>query len=81
MTSLAQQIRIAEKGDDPRAGRLEAEPGAEGLRGGAVLETMQAEQELTRARNDHLRAEHSKAQYALARTLGRLAREPLSPGR
>ena len=39
---------------------------------GAVLETIQAEQELTRTRLDHLRlvAEHNQAQYALRYALG-----------
>ena len=50
---------------------------------GAVLETLQAEQEMTRTRNDYLRAvaEHNKAQYALARTLGRLTPEGPLPAR
>ena len=41
---------------------------------GVVLETIQAEQELTRARLDYLKAiaEFNKAQYALLRATGRL---------
>jgi len=41
---------------------------------GAVLETIQAEQDLTRARLDYLKAiaEFNKAQYALSRTIGKL---------
>ena len=40
---------------------------------GVVLENIQAEQDLTRARLDYLRAvsEYNKAQYALARAVGR----------
>ena len=40
----------------------------------AVLETIQAEQELTRARTDYLRAiaDFNKAQYALLRAIGEL---------
>jgi outer membrane protein TolC len=41
---------------------------------GIVLETVQTEQELTRARLDYLRAiaEFDKAQYALLRATGKL---------
>jgi outer membrane protein TolC len=48
---------------------------------GAVLEVIQAQQELTRARSDYLTtiAEYDKAQYALARALG-LGPSPQGPG-
>jgi outer membrane protein TolC len=41
---------------------------------GVVLETIQAEQDLTRARLDYLKAvaEFNKAQYSLAKATGRL---------
>jgi outer membrane protein TolC len=41
---------------------------------GVVLETLQAEQDLTRARLDYLKtvAEFNGAQYALSRATGRL---------
>ena len=41
---------------------------------GVVLETIQAEQDLTRARLDYLKivAEFNRAQYALSRAMGRL---------
>ena len=41
---------------------------------GAVLETIQAEQDLTRARLDYLNAiaEYNKAQYALKKAVGAL---------
>ena len=41
---------------------------------GVVLENIQAEQDLTRARSDYLKAvaEYNKAQYALSRALGKL---------
>src|SRR5439155_27195719 len=43
---------------------------------GAVLEAVQAEQELTRARLDYLGvlAEHNKAQFAAARAIGQLGK-------
>jgi outer membrane protein TolC len=41
---------------------------------GAVLEDIQAQQELTRARSDYLSAiaEFNKAQYGLSKAVGRL---------
>ncbi|MBI3874465.1 MAG: TolC family protein [Verrucomicrobia bacterium] len=48
---------------------------------GAVLETIQAEQDLTRTRNDLVIAiaEFNKAQYALQRAIGALGSEPATP--
>ena len=41
---------------------------------GMVLETVQAEQDLTRARRDYLKtvAEYDQAQYALCKIVGKL---------
>ena len=49
---------------------------------GAVLESIQAEQELTRARLDYLDAvsEFNKAQYALRRAIGDLPSTGAAPG-
>ena len=49
---------------------------------GAVLENIQAEQELTRARLDYLNAvaEHNKAQYILSKAIGQLANPPSPQG-
>lgn len=46
----------------------------EGFRLSVVLETIQAEQELTRLRNDYANSvsEFNKAPYALLRAIGRL---------
>lgn len=48
---------------------------------GIVLENILAEQDLTRARTDYLKAiaEFNKAQYGLSRAIGTLASEPASP--
>jgi len=83
VTSLAQQIRIAEKAMTLAQDGLKLSRERKDFAVGAVLETLQAEQELTRSRNDYLRAvaDHNKAQYALARTLGRLAPESSAPAR
>jgi outer membrane protein TolC len=48
---------------------------------GVVLETIQAEQDLTRLRSDYVNTvgEFNKAQYLLLKALGALAAEPVSP--
>jgi len=50
---------------------------------GAVLENIQSEQELTRARLDYLNviAEYNKAQYALRKATGGLQENGASDGR
>jgi outer membrane protein TolC len=81
VTSLAQQIRITEKAMALAEDGWKLSRERKDFAVGGVLETLQAEQELTRARTDYLRAvaDQNKAQYALARTLGRLA--PESPAK
>ena len=48
---------------------------------GVVLEDIQAQQELTRARSDYLTviAEYNKAQYALSKAIGRTLSETALP--
>src|SRR5438128_1273172 len=72
--SLADQIATAKQSlsDAEEALRLGQERKEFGV--GVVLETILAEQDLARARNDYLNivTEYNKAQYALLRALGRL---------
>jgi outer membrane protein TolC len=77
VSSLVQQIKIAEKAMALAEDGLKLSRERKDFAVGGVLETLQAEQELTRARTDYLRAvaDHNKAEYALVRTLGRLAPE------
>jgi len=48
---------------------------------GVVLETIQAEQDLSRVRNDYLNivTDYNKTQYSLLRALGRLSSRDQSP--
>ena len=73
--SLADQIATAKQSlsDAEEALRLGKERKEFGV--GAVLETIQTQQELSRVRNDYLNivADYNKAQYALLRALGRLS--------
>jgi outer membrane protein TolC len=79
--SLIEQIRIAEKAMALAQEGLKLSRERKDFAVGAVLETLQAEEVLTRTRNNYLLAvaDHNKAQYALARALGRLTPEGPSP--
>jgi len=80
--SLADQIATAKQSlsDAAEALRLGQERKEFGV--GVVLETILAEQDLARARNDYLNivTDYNKTQYALLRALGRLC-PPLSTSR
>jgi outer membrane protein TolC len=73
--SLADQIATAKQSlsDAEEALRLGQERKEFGV--GVVLETIQAEQDLSRVRNDYLNivTDYNKAQYSLLRALGRLS--------
>ncbi len=75
LQSLADQIATAKQSlsDAEEALRLGQERKEFGV--GVVLETIQAEQDLARARSDYLNivTDYNKAQYALLRALGRLS--------
>src|SRR5712692_1113397 len=77
--SLADQIVTAKQSlsDAEEALRLGQERKEFGV--GVVLETIQAEQDLARARNDYLNivTDYNKAKYALLRALGRLSSSPV----
>src|SRR5437870_6609173 len=79
LRSLADQIATAKQSlsDAAEALRLGQERKEFGV--GVVLETIQAEQDLARVRNDYLNivTDYDKAQYSLLRALGRLS--PTSP--
>src|SRR5437660_1554790 len=85
--SLADQIATAKESlsDAAEALRLAQERKEFGV--GVVLETIQAQQELSRVRNDYLNivTDYNKTQYALLRALGRLSapddRSPPEAGR
>jgi outer membrane protein TolC len=76
--SFAEQLDTARQSlaDTQENLRLDQERKEFGV--GVVLETILAEQELTRARNDYLRivADYNKAQYDLLRALGQIAAPP-----
>jgi outer membrane protein TolC len=76
--SLADQISTAKKSlsDAEEALRLGEERKEFGV--GVVLETIQAQQELSRVRNDYLNivADYNKAQYTLLRALGQISTGP-----
>lgn len=78
--SLAGQLDTARQSlsDAQENLRLDQERNQFGV--GIVLETIFAEQELTRVRNDYLRivAEYNKAQYELLRALGQISPQPNS---
>jgi len=75
LRSLADQIATAKQSlsDAEEALRLGQERKEFGV--GVVLETIQAEQDLSRVRNDYLTivADYNKAQYELLKALGRLS--------
>src|SRR5439155_20609532 len=77
--SLADQIATAKQSlsDAAEALRLGEERKEFGV--GVVLETILAEQDLARARNDYLNivTDYNKTQYALLRAIGRLSAPPL----
>jgi RNA polymerase sigma factor (sigma-70 family) len=80
--SLADQIATAKQSlsDAAEALRLGQERKEFGV--GVVLETILAEQDLARARNDYLNivTDYNKTQYALLRALGRLSTRDQSSG-
>ncbi len=80
--SLADQIATAKQSlsDAAEALRLGRERKEFGV--GVVLETIQAEQDLSRVRNDYLNivTDYNKTQYALLRALGRLPGTALHSG-
>src|SRR5713101_410881 len=77
--SLADQIAMAKQSlsDAEEALRLGEQRKEFGV--GVVLETILAEQDLARARNDYLNivTDYNKTQYALLRALGRLSSSPV----
>jgi outer membrane protein TolC len=79
--SLADQIATAKQSlsDAEEALRLGQERKEFGV--GVVLETIQAEQDLSRVRNDYLNivTDYNKTQYSLLRALGRLSAREQSP--
>jgi outer membrane protein TolC len=78
--SLADQIATAKQSlsDAEEALRLGQERKEFGV--AVVLETILAEQDLVRARNDYLNivTDYNQTQYALLRALGRLSSPPVS---
>ena len=80
--SLASQIRDARRGLEAAEQSLTLAQERREFAVGAVLETIQAEQDLTRARLDFVNAvaEHNKAQYTLARARGALAQVEAGEG-
>jgi outer membrane protein TolC len=80
--SLADQIATAKQSlsDAAEALRLAQERKEFGV--GVVLETILAQQELSRVRNDYVNivADYDKTQYALLRALGRLTQRPPRSG-
>jgi len=76
--SLADQLNTARSALEAAEETLKLTRERKEFAVGIVLENIQSEQELTRARNEYLAliAEHNKAQYAMKRALGQpLARE------
>ncbi|MBI4659042.1 MAG: TolC family protein [Verrucomicrobia bacterium] len=74
LQSLADQIGTAERSLRAAEKSLQLAQDRKQFGVGIVLETIQAEQDLTRARLDYLKAiaEFNKAQYALSRAVGKL---------
>ena len=70
--SQADQLAISSRAIQAAEETLRLSQQRKELAVGVVLETVQAEQELTRARLDYLNAiaEYNKAQYALKRAIG-----------
>ncbi len=70
--SLADQVAVAQKNLATAAESLRLAEQRQEFAVGVVLEVIQAQQELTRARSDYLAniAEYDKTQYALSRALG-----------
>jgi len=81
LRSLADQIATAKQSlsDAEEALRLGQERKEFGV--GVVLETIQAEQDLSRVRNDYLNivTDYNKTQYSLLRALGQLSAREQSP--
>ncbi|MEO8426908.1 MAG: TolC family protein [Verrucomicrobiota bacterium] len=72
--SLADQFAIARRAIEAAEETLRLTRGRKEFGVGAVLENVQAEQDLTRARLDYLNAvaEYNKAQYALSKAIGKI---------
>jgi outer membrane protein TolC len=72
LQSQADQVDTARRAIQASEETLRLTEGRKQFAIGAVLETIQAEQELTRARLDYLNAlaEYDKAQYALHKAIG-----------
>ncbi|MCD6048971.1 MAG: putative outer membrane protein [Verrucomicrobia bacterium] len=73
VNSLADQMKLAQQALDLAQKTVQLTRERKSFGVGIVLESIQAEQELNRVRNDYFEAvaEHNKAQYALARAIGR----------
>ena len=73
MNSLADQMKLAQQALDLAQKTVQLTRERKSFGVGVVLENIQAEQELNRVRNDYFEAvaEHNKAQYGLARAIGR----------
>jgi outer membrane protein TolC len=76
--SLSDQVRMAQRALAAAEQLLKLSRERREFGAGAVLETIQAEQELTRARLDYFNtlASQNKAQYALRRTIGETTQSP-----
>ena len=74
VVSLRDQIDQAARALDAAAETLKLTEERKEFAVGNVLESIQAEQDLTRARTDYANAviDYNKAQYALTRAIGRL---------
>jgi outer membrane protein TolC len=73
VNSLADQMKLAQQALDLAQKTVQLTRERKSFGVGVVLENIQAEQELNRVRNDYFEAvaEHNKAQYGLARAIGR----------
>ncbi len=76
--SLADQIEFARKALDAAENSLKLARQRQQFGVGEVLENIQSEQDLTRARIDYLGAiaDYNRAQFALQRAMGRVAKQP-----
>jgi len=74
VNSLADQMKLAQQALDLAQKTVQLTRERKSFGVGVVLENIQAEQELNRVRNDYFEAvaEHNKAQYGLARAIGRV---------
>ena len=74
VNSLADQMKLAQQALDLAQKTVQLTRERKSFGVGVVLENIQAEQELNRVRNEYFEAvaEHNKAQYGLARAIGRV---------